>query len=182
MKKLQLFYDSRSRGVVSEVIEALEAVFMIEPGDEAIVKDADRNAYDRNRMQYNASILLNSITATWRAKATTKTKTASSFYLWIVSEDIFVRGMNFVFGVAKPGKGAVLSTCRLDSLNMIKKEAIHEMGHVFGLQHCSNKCVMQFSNSVYEAKKKPAELCDKCKYLLKSHVHAQNHARDRDCP
>ena len=166
--------------MVSEVIEALEAVFMIEPGGEAIVKDADRDAYDRNRMQYNASILLNSITTTWRAKATTKTKTASSFYLWIVSEDIFVRGMNFVFGVAKPGKGAVLSTCRLDSLDLIKKEAIHEMGHVFGLQHCSNKCVMQFSNSVYEAKKKPAELCDKCKYLLKSHAHAQTHARN--CP
>ena len=123
--------------MVSEVIEALEAVFMIEPGDEAIVKDADRNAYDRNRMQYNASILLNSITATWRAKTKAKTKTASSFYLWILSEDIFVRGMNFVFGVAKPSKGAVLSTCRLDSLNMIKKEAIHEMGHVFGLQHLS---------------------------------------------
>ena len=159
--------------MVSEVIEALEAVFMIEPGDEAIVKDADRNAYDRNRMQYNASILLNSIT---------RATTASSVHLWIVSEDIFVRGMNFVFGVAKPGKGAVLSIYRLDSLNLIKKEAIHEMGHVFGLQHCSNKCVMQFSNSVYEAKKKPVELCDKCKYLLKSHVHAQNHARDRDCP
>ena len=174
MKKLQLFYDSKSRGVVSEVIEALEAVFMIEPGDEAIVKDADRNAYDRNRMQYNASILLNSITS-WKVKTTTKTKTASSFYLWIVSEDIFVRGMNFVFGVAKPGKGAVLSTCRLNSLNMIKKEAIHEMGHVFGLQHCSNKCVMQFSNSVYEAKKKPAELCDKCKHML-------NLLWTRDCP
>ena len=175
MKKLQLFYDSKSREVVTEVIEALEA-------GEAVVKDVDKEAYDRSRMQYNASILLNSITTTWRAKTKTKTKTASSFYLWIVSEDIFVRGMNFVFGVAKPGKGAVLSICRLDSLNMIKKEAIHEMGHVFGLQHCSNKCVMQFSNSVYEAKKKPAELCDKCKYLLKSHVHAQNHARDRDCP
>ena len=175
MKKLQLFYDSKSREVVTEVIEALEAVFRIEPGSEAVVKDVDKEAYDRSRMQYNASILLNSITTTWRAKATTKTKTASSFYLWIVSEDIFVRGMNFVFGVAKLGKGAVLSTCRLNSLNMIKKEAIHEMGHVFGLQHCSNKCVMQFSNSVYEAKKKPAELCDKCKHML-------NLLWTRDCP
>ena len=178
MKKLQLFYDSKSREVVTEVIEALEAVFRIEPGSEAVVKDVDKEAYDRSRMQYNASILLNSITST-----STRATTASSVYLlWIVSEDIFVRGMNFVFGIAKPGKGAVLSTYRLNSLNLIKKEAIHEMGHVFGLQHCSNKCVMQFSNSVNEAKKKPAELCDKCKYLLKSHVHAQNHARDRDCP
>ena len=164
MKKLQLFYDSKSREVVTEVIEALEAVFRIEPGSEAVVKDVDKDAYDMNRMQYNASILLNSIT---------RATTASSVHLWIVSEDIFVRGMNFVFGVAKPGKGAVLSIYRLDSLNLIKKEAIHEMGHVFGLRHCTNKCVMQFSNSVDEAKKKPAELCDKCKYMLKLHA--------RDC-
>ena len=164
MKKLQLFYDSKSREVVTEVIEALEAVFRIEPGSEAVVKDVDKEAYDRSRMQYNASILLNSITST---STSTRATTASSVYLlWIVSEDIFVRGMNFVFGIAKPGKGAVLSTYRLNSLNLIKKEAIHEMGHVFGLQHCSNKCVMQFSNSVNEAKKKPAELCDKCKYML----------------
>jgi len=171
MKKLQLFYDSKSREVVTEVIEALEAVFRIEPGSEAVVKDVDKEAYDRSRMQYNASILLNSITST-----STRATTASSVYLlWIVSEDIFVRGMNFVFGIAKPGKGAVLSTYRLNSLNLIKKEAIHEMGHVFGLQHCSNKCVMQFSNSVNEAKKKPAELCDKCKYML-------NLLCTRDCP
>ena len=171
MKKLQLFYDSKSREVVTEVIEALEAVFRIEPGSEAVVKDVDKEAYDRSRMQYNASILLNSITST-----STRATTASSVYLlWIVSEDIFVRGMNFVFGIAKPGKGAVLSTYRLDSLNLIKKEAIHEMGHVFGLQHCSNKCVMQFSNSVNEAKKKPAELCDKCKYML-------NLFCTQDCP
>ena len=169
MKKLQLFYDSKSREVVTEVIEALEAVFRIEPGSEAVVKDVDKEAYDRSRMQYNASILLNSITST-------RATTASSVYLlWIVSEDIFVRGMNFVFGIAKPGKGAVLSTYRLNSLNLIKKEAIHEMGHVFGLQHCSNKCVMQFSNSVNEAKKKPAELCDKCKYML-------NLFCTQDCP
>jgi len=171
MKKLQLFYDSKSREVVTEVIEALEAVFRIEPGSEAVVKDVDKEAYDRSRMQYNASILLNSITST-----STRATTASSVYLlWIVSEDIFVRGMNFVFGIAKPGKGAVLSTYRLNSLNLIKKEAIHEMGHVFGLQHCSNKCVMQFSNSVNEAKKKPAELCDKCKYML-------NLFCTQDCP
>ena len=171
MKKLQLFYDSKSREVVTEVIEALEAVFRIEPGSEAVVKDVDKEAYDRSRMQYNASILLNSITST-SARATTD---SSVYLLWIVSEDIFVRGMNFVFGIAKPGKGAVLSTYRLDSLNLIKKEAIHEMGHVFGLQHCSNKCVMQFSNSVNEAKKKPAELCDKCKHML-------NLLWTRDCP
>lgn len=74
--------------------------------------------------------------------------------------------MNFVFGVAHPGKAAVLSTQRLDSLDLIKKEAIHETGHVLGLQHCNNECVMQFSNSLYEAKAKPATLCERCRSLV----------------
>ncbi len=74
--------------------------------------------------------------------------------------------MNFVFGVAHPGKAAVLSTHRLDSLDLINKEAIHETGHVLGLQHCNNECVMQFSNSLYEAKAKPATLCERCWSLV----------------
>jgi archaemetzincin len=77
-----------------------------------------------------------------------------------------VAGMNFVFGLAHPGNAAVLSTHRLDSLDLVNKEAIHEMGHVLGLQHCTNDCVMQFSNSLDEAKAKPATLCERCRSLL----------------
>ena len=46
------------------------------------------------------------------------------------------------------------------------KEAIHEIGHVLGLKHCKNNCVMQFSNTLYEAKAKPSILCNNCKKII----------------
>ncbi|MBD3342132.1 MAG: archemetzincin, partial [Candidatus Lokiarchaeota archaeon] len=49
----------------------------------------------------------------------------------------------------------------------ILKEAIHELGHTFNLKHCKSKCVMQFSESLYEADKKPLEYCSTCKKHLR---------------
>ncbi|ODS39259.1 MAG: hypothetical protein A7316_05990 [Candidatus Altiarchaeales archaeon WOR_SM1_86-2] len=75
--------------------------------------------------------------------------------------------MNFIFGIASYGRGAVVSIFRLDSLKLIENECIHEVGHVLGLGHCMDYCVMRFSNSLYEAKQKPGYLCEKCKRKLK---------------
>ncbi len=162
MKKLRIFHDKNSETKVPSVKEALEDVFGIETTEvihfEAM---AVKGAYNANRKQYDASILLSYLIRS------TSTAKESLLCLWIVSDDIYVEGMNFVFGVAQSGKGAVLSTNRLDSVELIKKEAIHELGHVFGLPHCTNYCVMQFSNSIYEARMKPAKLCGKCSILLK---------------
>jgi len=159
MMKFRIFHDKNSENVVSSVKEALKDVFGIETGEEFQLNAPEvKGAYNTNRMQYDASNLLNYLV---RSKAR-----LNALCLWIVSDDLYVKGMNFVFGVAQPGKAAVLSTHRLDSFELIKREAVHEMGHVFGLQHCTNYCVMQFSNSLYEAKKKPDKLCEKCKKLL----------------
>ncbi len=161
MRKLRIFYDKNSEANVPAVKEALEYVFGVETSEE-IQLDAAEDAYNTKRMQYDASNLLNFLIR-YTSKVSSK---EPSLCLWIISDDLYVQGMNFVFGVAQPDKAAVLSTHRLDSLDLIKKEAIHEMGHVFGLKHCNNYCVMQFSNSLYEAKKKPATLCDRCRALL----------------
>ncbi len=161
MKKLRIFYDKNSEANVPSVKEALEDVFRVETGEEIQLDATEvKGAYNANRMQYDASNLMNYLI---RSKVRSK---ESSLCLWVISDDLYVQGMNFVFGVAQPGKAAVLSTHRLDSLDLIKKEAVHEMGHVFGLKHCNNYCVMQFSNSLYEAKKKPAKLCGRCRALL----------------
>jgi len=163
MKKLRIVYDLKGTAAVPSVKEALNTVFGMEtaevlPMDAAEVSDA----FNVKRRQYNASKLLHFL-----IQSTSEARSTEQFLaLWILSEDIYVEGMNFVFGVAHTDKAAVLSIYRLESLDLITKEAIHELGHVFGLQHCTNECVMQFSNSLAEAKEKPATLCERCRSLL----------------
>jgi archaemetzincin len=44
------------------------------------------------------------------------------------------------------------------------KEAIHELGHAFGLKHCNNQiCVMHFSNSLPDTDLKQNRFCDICR-------------------
>jgi len=71
-----------------------------------------------------------------------------------------------VFGLAIPIlRTAVVSYYRLMGKNLLlrlEKEIMHELGHLFGLDHCMNRCVMRFSNSVYEVDLKPLGFCEKC--------------------
>jgi len=127
-------------------------------------------AFSKTRHQYRSDMLLELI----RRKAVT----SESFdrFLGIVDVDIFVPRMNFVFGEAEcPGKAAVVSLWRLKpefykrppSMEVLvergTKEAVHELGHTFGLGHCLNPfCVMYFSNSIFETDRKQSLLCSKC--------------------
>jgi len=95
--------------------------------------------------------------------------------LGLSEADGYVEGLNFVFGLAIPRLGsAVVFTRRLMSpdknlyMDRLLKEGMHELGHLLGLEHCRNpKCVMSFSNSVYDVDRKEASFCDKCKARLK---------------
>jgi len=117
--------------------------------------EPDDRFFSRERQQFDADLLLTSL------------MNYDNLFLWIIHEDMFSDGLNFVFGCAIPFKGAVLSTFRLRSKDLIEKEAVHEIGHVLGLDHCKNECVMMFSNSLYEAMLKPKSLCDLCKEKLR---------------
>jgi archaemetzincin len=163
MKWLRILYDRESEAAVALVQRALEDVFKLETGEVLHqAAAAVETAYSSRRNQYNASKLLAHLVRSMAA-ATLKSEDIA---LWLVSDDLYVEGMNFVFGVAHPGKAAVLSTARLPSIELIIKEAIHELGHVFGLAHCTHECVMQFSNSLAEAQAKPATLCGRCQALV----------------
>jgi len=116
------------------------------------VLDIPINAFNPTRNQYSAEILLD--------RALERYKDGLIFA--ITDVDIYVPGMNFVFGLAYPFRGAIVSTYRLQNFERIKKEILHEMGHLLGLDHCNNYCVMQFSNSVYEVDLKPAKYCKDC--------------------
>jgi archaemetzincin len=96
--------------------------------------------------------------------------------LGITDVDLYVHGLNFVFGQAEMnGRFAVISLARLRQsfyglpenkdqfTERAIKEAVHELGHTFGLEHCPDpECVMHFSNSLMDTDRKKASFCSRC--------------------
>ena len=157
MKELQILYAKNCEEVILEIKKVLEETYGLKTNDSRILEPLDV-AYNPRRDQYDASILL-------RYLIQNKERDLA---LWVIDKDLYCENMNFIFGYASIGQGAVLSIYRLDSIELIQKEAIHEIGHVMGLRHCKNNCVMQFSNSLAEAKLKPMTLCERCRRLLEN--------------
>lgn len=97
--------------------------------------------------------------------------------LGITERDLYADDLNFVFGQAElPGQFALISLARLrpsfyghtEKLKSVRqrmlKEAVHELGHTFGLKHCDNSaCVMHFSLSLKDTDLKNADFCESCK-------------------
>lgn len=133
------------------------------------------NFIDKNRNQVRSFDLL-----TWvsnQIKSTTKRKKI----LVICDLDAYSDNLNFVFGEAyKGGSLAAIYLPRLREFYGLKpdeslfhrrivKEAIHELGHTFDLSHCYNKkCVMYFSNSLYDTDFKGRNFCAICNNTLRN--------------
>ncbi len=130
-------------------------------------------AYNPKRRQYFSSAILKRI-----KKASYK---ECEKVLGVVDLDLYVPSLNFVFGEADIyGKACVISVSRLRQSfyglpenrelfeRRVLKEAIHELGHTFGLSHCPDpKCVMHFSNSLQDTDIKSHDFCENCRSLLR---------------
>ena len=129
-------------------------------------------AHDSKREQYLASSLLKTIEESGQVQ--------NERVLGIVDVDLYAPGLNYIFGEAHINSGtAIISLCRLRQeyyglspdedlfINRTVKEAVHELGHTFGLTHCSDlKCVMHFSNSLADTDWKSPTFCSQCRPKL----------------
>jgi archaemetzincin len=163
--------------VIEQVKENLDNVF---PNTTiALIAEAfpvPEGTLDEDRQQHRSDIILDQV------RNYAHKTSGINRVLAITDIDIFLPPLSFVFGQAEcPGKAALISLFRLKPefykqktnvdlfIERAAKEAVHELGHTFGLQHCSNPfCVMYFSNSIFDTDRKQSLFCSKCYLKLET--------------
>lgn len=128
--------------------------------------------YNPGRRQYDANKLLHAITQ--RAPAD------EVKVMGMARVDLYIPILTYIFGQAKlNGYTGVASLYRLRNehyglekdyellINRFSKVIIHELGHTFGLIHCSNPvCVMRSSTYVEDLDQKEKKFCHRCRTEL----------------
>jgi archaemetzincin len=124
-------------------------------------------AYDPSRSQYYSTEILRRLAPL--AQKDTRV-------LGVTHLDLYVPVLTFVFGEAQlEGRCALVSYHRLREefyglppreellAERLIKEAVHELGHTFGLRHCPDwRCAMASSHGVELLDVKGAEFCAQC--------------------
>ncbi len=152
--------------ILPELCEGLRRIFREEVavGEAVHLPDHARN---ERRGQYEAETVLDTVARSGRGAGNDRR-------LGITDADLYVPGLNFVFGLAKQGT-AVISLHRLRQsfyhlpedrkvfCRRVLVEAVHELGHTYGLPHCRDPtCVMYFSSTIAETDRKGPGFCPVC--------------------
>jgi archaemetzincin len=130
-----------------------------------------KDAFNPRRRQYSADAILQRVRTGQVERG-----------LGVVDLDLYVPQLNFVFGLAdRGGRRAVIALPRLREgfygaaddealfLGRTVKEAVHELGHTYGLSHCRDpRCVMAFSNSLADTDYKGQTFCPRCGRQLRA--------------
>lgn len=157
--------------MLSEIGSALKKIFRcdVELAREIPVPE---DSYNSRRRQYHSSTILKNLQLL-------KPKSID-MVIGVIDVDLYVPELNFVFGEADIITGVtIISLTRLRQefygLRSDKqlfhmravKEAIHELGHTYGIGHCPDpKCIMFFSNSLRDTDRKGPGFCSVCKSRL----------------
>jgi archaemetzincin len=134
--------------------------------------DADF-AFDARRSQYHATSILRRIHDLAADR--------NVRLIGVTRHDLFVPILTFVFGEAEVGgRCALVSLQRLDERyyglparqellrDRLVKEAVHELGHTYGLRHCEDwRCVMTSSHAVDNLDIKGPDFCRECRKLVR---------------
>lgn len=150
--------------------------------------------YDASRVQYNSTQILQFLQRNLREvdSAQSSPSFPSSKLLAILSQDLFIPILTYVFGEAElDGSVAVVSYYRFMNERYglpqdnrllaarLRKEALHELGHAYGLVHCGEqRCVMHTSTYVEDIDLKGDHFCTECAQAIphrKRHTSVKTH-------
>ena len=129
----------------------------------------------------------------WTISRLTSTSTGyTDPILLVVSQDLFNRGHSTLFGLARESAGvAAVSTARLANeyygleasddalIDRIVTEGAHEVGHLLGLPHCTNReCIMFCPDTLDELNGKKKRFCDACHKQLNRNSYQRSTRSD----
>jgi archaemetzincin len=174
---------------ISFVISAVLPLFRFEEQKTQInqpIVQVPKYVFDSARQQYRSDRLLSWLEQTLRTSNDIKLVALCNF-------DAYFGNYNFCFGHAIIG-GSVAAVYlqrllphsytdgndRLRDLfqNRLIKEVAHELGHTFGLRHCSrDSCVMYKSKSIDDTDNKNEKFCKICNKTFGLHPKSLDNSR-----
>jgi archaemetzincin len=158
-------------GLLAWLAERLEEIF----GRRVVIGEAvplPSAGYDPRRQQYRGEAIIGEL----RALA----YPGADRVLGLTEADCYAPGLNFIFGQATSNdRVAFVALTRLhqsfyglpEDPDLFRRraltEAVHELGHTWGLPHCRDpRCVMHFSNTLHDTDVKGPAFCSRCRDRL----------------
>lgn len=157
--------------IPAKISQAIQQVFGLETETMSLL-DNTEFAYNPVRGQYFSTLIIEKLTELAPARAYK--------ILALCEIDLFIPILTYVYGEAQlSGKSCIVSLFRLKNRDstistrekaFVKraiKETIHELGHTFGLRHCTDQaCLMHYCRSIDDVDRKSDQFCRYCQIML----------------